>query len=189
MAAAEAVGRTLTADVGIGVRIGHTVGRISRRRNPTWNLPCALFHVGLRCANPTYGVPIGSELARSSTPCFFVDSGLNRSRMRTSALSRVGEPGPLNLQDDLRLPEQVKPLPLHPHRELLSGMDTLSRDGPPDGHALALTAGELARVASEQRLDLQGRGHLPHAPGDLVLRSQRQPLHYVVRQRTIGDDQ
>ena len=62
-------------------------------------------------------------------------------------------------------------------------------DGPPDGHPLALPAGELARVAPEQHPDLQGRGHLGHAPGDLVLRNPRQPLHYVVRQRTIGDDQ
>ena len=35
-----------------------TVGRISRRRNPTSGIrrSKSMFHVGLRCANPTYGL-------------------------------------------------------------------------------------------------------------------------------------
>ena len=78
---------TLTADR-IGVRptqLHGAVSRIGRRRNPTSKLRTSMFHVGLRCANPTYGSVesrCGEQLRFTLTPCFCIDSRLNRSPMR-----------------------------------------------------------------------------------------------------------
>ena len=46
----------------------------------------------------------------------------------------------------------------------------MAHDGAPDRDALPLPAGELARLAVEQRLDAQHGGRLTHAARDLVLR-------------------
>ena len=90
-------------------------------------------------------------------------------------------------------------LQAHPHSErgvevgerLVEQKDLrVADDGPPDGHALALPAGELARVAPEQRLDLKGRGNLGHTPGNLGLRDpgQPQPESDVLRRRHVGEE-
>ena len=89
-------------------------------------------------------------------------------------------------------------LQAHPHSErgvevgerLVEQKDLrVADDGPPDGHALALPAGELARVAPEQRLDLKGLGNLGHTPGNLGLRDpgQPQPESDVLRRRHVGE--
>ena len=44
----------------------------------------AMLHVGLCCANPTYGAPVGAEAAKFFDPVF-VHSRLNRSRMSVFA--------------------------------------------------------------------------------------------------------
>ena len=51
-----------------------------------------MLHVGLRCANPTYRVPVGSGAAKFFDP-FFVHSRLARSRMRFPAGSCFGPHG------------------------------------------------------------------------------------------------
>ena len=63
----------------------------------------------------------------------------------------------------------------------------VANDRSSDGHPLALTPGELAGIAPEQRIDLQGRGHVRHAPGDLFLRcpGEPQPESDVLRHRHV----